>query len=108
MAPTYIFLVTLLTVMGIGLVKTLVQRGQPWPVVAPPAPVLGATTVSTWLLLRAFANGCTAMTGVEAVSNGIPIFREPRTVGARRTLSLIIGLLAALLVGESILCRSYG
>jgi hypothetical protein len=63
---------------------------------------------TAWLLLRAFASGCTAMTGVEAVSNGVMAFREPASVQARRTLTIIIGILMVMLAGIAILVRSYG
>jgi hypothetical protein len=78
------------------------------PVVAPP-PLGGATeTAGLWLLLRAFSSGCTAMTGVEAVSNGVMAFREPRDKNARITLVTIIAVLIVLLAGIAFLCRAYG
>jgi hypothetical protein len=58
--------------------------------------------------MRSFASGCTAMTGVEAVSNGMSAFREPAVPYARRTLTAIIGLLAIMLAGIAFLCRAYG
>lgn len=58
--------------------------------------------------MRAFASGCTAMTGVEAVSNGVGAFREPAVGHARRTLTAIIALLAVMLAGIAYLCRVYG
>ncbi len=61
-----------------------------------------------WLLLQVFSNGCTAMTGVEAVSNGVKAFREPTVPNAQRTLTVIIGLLAVLLAGIAYLIRAYG
>src|SRR5262249_9776402 len=66
------------------------------------------TMASLWLLMHAFASGCTAMTGVEAVSNGVTAFREPGVVNARRTLTAIIAILAVLLAGIAFLCRAYG
>jgi hypothetical protein len=63
--------------------------------------------VSVWLLLRAFASGCTAMTGVEAVSNGVQAFREPVVANARRTLTIIIAILIVLLLGIAYLARAY-
>src|SRR5262249_49275946 len=59
------------------------------------------------LIVRAFASGCTAMTGVEAVSNGVPIFRAPTVTNARRSLTLIVVILASLLIGIAVLCRVY-
>lgn len=64
--------------------------------------------VTPWLLARAFANGSTAMTGIEAVSNGVPLFAEPSTKHARRTLALITGSLLALLLGLGVVCGAYG
>ena len=61
-----------------------------------------------WLLLRAFASGCTAMTGVEAVTNAVPIFRKPAVPLAQRTLTAIIAILIVLLAGIAYLCRAYG
>ena len=64
--------------------------------------------VSAWLLLKVFASGCTAMTGVEAVSNGVKAFREPTAKTAQRTLTVIIGLLIVMLAGIAYLVRAYG
>jgi hypothetical protein len=64
--------------------------------------------VSFWLLLKVFASGCTALTGVEAVSNGVKAFREPTVKNAQRTLTVIIFLLAVMLAGISYLVRVYG
>ncbi len=101
MIPTYAFLGSLLIAIFIGLTKTVFAAGHPVPVVAPPAGMAGPATaaVSTWLLLQVFSNGCTAMTGVEAVSNGVKAFREPTVRNAQRTLTVIIALLAILLAG---------
>jgi hypothetical protein len=64
--------------------------------------------VSYWLLLKVFASGCTALTGVEAVSNGVKAFKEPTVKNAQRTLTVIIFLLAILLAGISWLVKIYG
>ncbi len=106
--PTYLFVVSLLGVIAVGVVKALVAGGRPAPVVAPPSPPPAAMAASLWLLMRSFASGCTAMTGVEAVSNGVGAFREPAVTHARRTLTAIIGLLAIMLAGIAYLCRAYG
>ena len=110
MLPTYAFLGSLLVAILIGATKTVFAAGHPVPVVAPPASVTGpvSVAVSMWLLLQVFSNGCTAMTGVEAVSNGVKAFREPTVRNAQRTLTVIIGLLAILLAGIAYLVRAYG
>jgi amino acid transporter len=108
MVPTYLFVATLLSVLAIGIYKTLASGGHPEPV-TPPAPLPSVPKVaSLWILMRSFASGCTAMTGVEAVSNGVSAFREPSVVYARRTLTAIIALLGVLLAGIAYLCRAYG
>src|SRR5260370_42419001 len=81
--PTYWFIFCLLAMIALGVIKTLIAGGHPVPVVAPPRLMGAVEAVSLWLLLRAFASGCTAMTGVEAVSNGVMAFKEPASVTAR-------------------------
>jgi amino acid transporter len=105
--PTYLFVLCLFAVLGIGLVRTWLAHGHPVPVVAPPAVLSATMTTGWWILLRAFASGCTAMTGVEAVSNGVTAFREPAVANARRALSAIIGILVVLLAGIAYLARTY-
>lgn len=93
--------------IAIELVKTWLAHGLPAPEVAPP-PVAAATAAAGWwIVLRAFASGCTVMTGVEAVSNGVTALREPPVANARRTLSAIIGILVVLLAGFAYLARVY-
>ncbi|MFZ1937691.1 MAG: APC family permease [Terracidiphilus sp.] len=108
MIPTYLFTVTLLIVIAVGGWQTVHAAGHPHPVT--PLPMLPPMTamVSWWLLLKVFSSGCTAMTGVEAVSNGVMAFREPTSKNAKTTLTIIIALLAILLLGIALLCRSYG
>ncbi len=107
MVPTYVFVISLLVIIAIGLVKTVLSGGHPIPVIAPPSLPAATATASIWLLMRAFASGCTAMTGVEAVSNGVSAFRKPAVLYARRTLTAIIVILAVLLAGIAYLARIY-
>jgi amino acid transporter len=107
MVPTYLFLASMLTVLGYGVVKMIASGGHPTPVVKPPEPEKAVELVGIWILMRAFASGCTAMTGVEAVSNGVTVFRDPTVPNARRTLTAIIGFLAILLIGIAVLCHGY-
>jgi amino acid transporter len=107
MIPTYLFIATLLIMIGGGVIRALASGGHPIPVTAlpPPAPITAA--VSGWLLLKVFASGCTALTGVEAVSNGVRAFRDPGVKNAQRTLSIIMFVLAVMLAGISYLVRAY-
>jgi amino acid transporter len=108
MLPTYLFLATLFITIAVGVGKTVFAGGHPSPVLPPPPPAAPSMALaSVWLLLQAFSNGCTAMTGVEAVSNGVRAFREPTVRTAQRTLTVIIGLLILLLAGIAYLARTY-
>ncbi|HLX04276.1 MAG TPA: APC family permease [Candidatus Binatus sp.] len=107
MLPTCAFILSLSTLVVWGLMTTIWAGGHPHPVVAPP-PLANATeAMSAWLLLRAFASGCTAMTGVEAVSNGVQAFREQCVPAAHRTLTIIVGILMVLLLGIAYLAHAY-
>jgi amino acid transporter len=107
MAPTYLFIASLLGMIALGLAKTLLAGGHPTPVI-PPHPLKGTVTaVGAWVILQSFASGCTAMTGVEAVSNGVRAFREPAVDSARRTLTAIIGILILMLAGIAWLAQVY-
>jgi amino acid transporter len=106
--PTYLFVGTLLLTIVAGMIRVLLSGGHPAPAASiPPAP-LATEAVTYWLLLKVFASGCTALTGVEAVSNGVKAFREPTVKNAQRTLTVIIFLLAVLLAGISYLVKIYG
>src|ERR1700686_5147508 len=110
-APTYFFVGTLAVVILIGLYKVVASGGHPVAVVAlgqaaGRAPA-ASQVVGAWILLKAFASGCTALTGVEAVSNGVQAFKEPVVPAARATLTAIIAILIVLLGGIAFLVRSY-
>jgi amino acid transporter len=108
MTPTYAFVALLGIVLGAGLFRVLSGAPLPAPPHAVSATTHAAAPVGLWLLLRAFASGCTAMTGVEAVSNAVPLFREPQVTDARRTLAAIVVILVLLLGGLAILVRAFG
>jgi len=108
MAPTFAFVGCLGGLIIAGLFKTLAHGGHPIPAAPIPRPGPAISAVSMWLLVKAFSSGCTAMTGVEAVSNGVQAFREPRVKNARATLTTIIAILILLLAGIAYLCRAYG
>lgn len=107
-APTYLFVGTLGLVIVIGLYKVVASGGHPTPVVAVPHhATMAMEAVGTWILVKAFASGCTALTGVEAVSNGVQAFKEPVVPAARATLTAIIAILIVLLGGIAFLVRCY-
>jgi amino acid transporter len=105
--PTYLFVASFGGLLLFGAAKALASGGNPAPIVAPPPLPATAEGVTLWLLLRAFASGCTAMTGVEAVSNGVSAFREPSVKYARRTLAAIVLILGVLLVVIASLAQVY-
>ncbi|HVW91779.1 MAG TPA: amino acid permease [Devosia sp.] len=105
--PAYVFVLCFIGIMGFGVFEAVQAGGQPKPAVAPPPVPAGTEAASLWLLVRAFAAGCTAMTGVEAVSNGVGAFREPVVRNAHRTLGIIVAVLGLLLVGVAILAPTF-
>ncbi len=108
MIPTLMFTGTLLIVVVVGVVHVAVTGGNPHPLQPIPVPPAATEALSLWLLLKVFSSGCAAMTGVEAVSNGVMAFRDPRPKNAKITLTIIIAILAVLLAGMAWLCSSYG
>jgi amino acid transporter len=109
-APTYLFVGTLGVVIVIGLYKVVASGGHPVAVVALAGTEQAPTVrlVGVWILVKAFASGCTALTGVEAVSNGVQAFKKPVVPAARATLTAIIAILIVLLGGIAVLLRYYG
>jgi amino acid transporter len=107
LAPTYLFVGTLGIVIVVGLYRVVATGGHPHAMVEPVRVTAATGAVGTWLLLKAFASGCTALTGVEAVSNGVQAFREPVVPAARRTLTAIIMMLIGLLAGIAALVHYY-
>ena len=106
--PTYLFVGTILITIAAGIIHVVASGGHPTPAVALPPPPAITAAVSVWLLLKVFASGCTALTGVEAVSNGVKAFREPTVKNAQICLTVIIFLLAVMLAGISYLVKIYG
>jgi amino acid transporter len=105
--PTYLFVASMFIVLGLGVAKSVSSSGHPHPLLAPPALPVATAGVGLWVLLRSFASGCTAMTGVEAVSNGVSAFKDPTVMRAHRTLTLIVAILAVLLGGIAYLSHTY-
>ncbi len=109
MLPTFFFVGTLLATVLVGILHAAAAHGHPVPVTAPPPPLPATMQYLTiWLLLKAFASGCAAMTGVEAVSNGVTAFKEPRSRNANLALTVIIAVLIVLLAGLAYVAKAYG
>jgi amino acid transporter len=107
--PTFLFVGSLLAVVVVGTFHFYLSGGHPMPRVPPPPPAVATIKyLSLWLLMKTFASGCAAMTGVEAVSNGVMAFEEPRAKKAQRTLSIIVVTLIVLLFGITWLSKAYG
>ena len=102
--PTYLFIASFLGMLGYGYVRWLFGWELPPPPERVPA---GAQAVTTFFLLRAFAQGCTALTGVEAVSDGVPAFKSPEAKNARIVLAWLGVILVTLFMGITFLARHY-
>ena len=105
-APTYIFLVATLGLIGVGVAQALFSI--PPHVTGVTAAAVPAESLSVLLLMRAFADGCSAITGVEAVSNGVPAFKPPEWRNARTTLTVMGALVATMFLGLSYLASVAG
>ena len=103
--PTYIFVGSVLTLVGTGVWRVL--SGTVVPVVAASPLHPGTGTLTTFMLLTAFSNGCSAMTGVEAVSNGVPAFRPPESKNAANTLVVMAALSITMVVGLAWIAYAY-
>jgi amino acid transporter len=103
--PTYFFVVSILVLIAAGLYRFAAGTIVPVPLQLPPD--AGTRPLTTMLLLTAFANGCTAMTGVEAVSNGVPAFRPPEAKNASATLVTMAGLAIVMFLGITFLMHAY-
>ena len=110
-APTYAFLISFLFMIGYGLVSYYTYGGA--------APIPGAAELKTaegyklqpltlFLILGAFSNGCAALTGIEAISNGVPAFKKPEAKNAATTLVVMAALLTTMFLGTSVLAYLYG
>jgi amino acid transporter len=103
--PTYFFIVMILTLLAVGLWRYM--TGAIHPIEAENPLPIGNGTLGLFMLLTAFSNGCTAMTGVEAVSNGVPAFRPPEARNAAQTLIAMAALGITMFVGITLLAHAY-
>ena len=102
-APVYVFVGTVVLMLFLGVYRVL-THGAP-VVVANAAPAVQNVTVL--LLLRAFASGCAALTGIEAISNGVPAFRAPESRNAATTLLWMVAICLTLFVGITVLAQTF-
>src|SRR5262245_13757319 len=102
--PTYFFIASFGVLVAVGLFRLATGTLERLP--APDVPATEALTA--FLVLRAFSSGCTAMTGTEAISNGIPAFRTPESRNAAITLGWMVGILATLFIGITVLASALG
>ncbi len=107
-APTYSFVISFLFMVGYGIVHYLVHpTAVPAPEDLKLAEGYHLQPLTWFLLLGAFSNGCVALTGTEAISNGIPAFKQPESKNAATTLAWMAALLATMFIGTSVMAYLY-
>ena len=102
--PTYMFILAIALIVTVGLVKSGSHGFQP----VPPATKPATEALGLLLVLRAFASGATAMTGIEVISNAVPVFKPPEADNARKTLSVMIVLLVSMFIGVVVIAHLDG
>ncbi|MGB4894412.1 MAG: APC family permease [Nitrospira sp.] len=103
--PTYIFIATIAAMLGVGALQILfghAARVEPLPSMAPTEPL------TLFLLLRAFSSGCTALTGVEVISNGVSAFKKPEPKNAAFTMIGMAAILGTMFIGISAMAYYFG
>jgi amino acid transporter len=107
--PTYLFIISMFTLIGVGLLKVIVNGGTVPPAPPPHEPYLveELQTISFFLLLRAFAAGCTALTGIEAIADGVPAFKKPESRNAAITLVVMAVILCTMFLGTTVLANAF-
>jgi amino acid transporter len=109
--PTYAFLISFLFMIGYGLISYYVYGGAapiPGPEEIKTAEGYKIQPLTVFLILGAFSNGCAALTGIEAISNGVPAFKKPEANNAATTLVIMAALLTTMFLGTSVLAYLYG
>jgi len=104
--PTYLFIISIGVLVALGVFHAL--TGTDTPINAPRESITAVEGVSVWLILKAFTAGCTALTGVEAISDGVPAFKKPESRNAATTLTVMCVILGAMFIGLSFLAHRYG
>src|SRR6266700_2567017 len=104
--PTYVFVGSALLLIIVGSVKSFFIQHD--PIIGTFPPVQATESLTLFLVLKSFAAGCSAMTGVEAISNGVPAFKKPEARNARMTLTWMAVILGTLFIGLTLLATSFG
>jgi amino acid transporter len=109
-APTYFFIVSILAMIAMGALRYVTGSLEPASPPTEPVPLGsgGIAALGMFTILTAFSNGCTAMTGVEAVSNGVPAFRPPESKNAAATLVAMAVMSITMFMGITLLAHAYG
>jgi len=108
--PTYSFVISFMFMIGYGIIHYFLHPGavaQVTPENLKLAEGYGLQPISVFLLLGAFSNGCVALTGIEAISNGIPAFKQPESRNAATTLTWMAALLTTMFIGTSVMAYLY-
>lgn len=106
--PTYFFIVSVFAMLAVGLFRFLTNSLQPVDYAALPSEFAFTEEITLFFILRAFSAGCTALTGVEAISNGIPAFRKPESDNAGKTLIAMVLILGSMFIGITLLAHRVG
>jgi amino acid transporter len=106
--PTYLFLVGMAVMLAAGFVRTAMNGFEAEPVPPQAEEIAGAGALGLFVVLRAFSSGCAALTGVEAISDGVPAFKAPEWKNARATLTIMISILAVTFAGVTFLAHQFG
>ncbi len=106
--PTYGFVCIFLTLIVVGMARVITGHLAPVPSQTQESTVGAGAVLMAVLILRAFASGCTALTGIEAISNGIPAFHKPEAENAGKTLLAMVGLLLTMFLGITVLADLSG
>lgn len=106
--PTYLFIGSILTMLAVGFYRYLTGQLYPITVTGSEVPVTPTQAITLFFILRGFSAGCTALTGVEAISDGIPAFKPPEADNAGKTLLIMITLLTTMFLGITFLAHQVG
>jgi amino acid transporter len=109
-APTYAFVVSFLFMVGYGILHYFLHPGAVAPAAVEHVKLAEGyhlQPLTLFLLLGAFSNGCVALTGIEAISNGIPAFKQPEARNAAKTLTWMAVLLTTMFIGTSLMAYFY-